>query len=232
MNLNKMIQGLMTSGIGGGLAGGLASGLLVNAVGNKKVGKVAGSAAKLGGAAVVGALAWKAYENYRDKGKADTGQSRIGQDWSQLDAQTFMPAEHQQVEKRDLLLLRAMITAAHADGHINRQERSRIFQRIEALELDADEKSLLFDEILMPRPMQQLVADIHEPAMAAEAYLASLLVLDTGNAASRSYLADLAEQLMLPAELVRSLHEQARQSQAPVALPAQAYPPNPISPLA
>lgn len=224
MDLNKMVQGLMSSGIGGGLAGGLASGLLVNAVGKKKVGKAAGAALKLGGAAVVGGLAWKAYENYRDRAAngqpavAHSGQpadQALHAQWQRLGADTFMPGDPQQLQRRDLTLLRAMITAAHADGHIDREERTQIFRRIETLELSAEEKSMMFDEILLPRSLEQLTAEASEPALAAEVYMAALLMLEPSELSARVFLGDLAEQLQIPGELVRAMHEQVRHGAAP-----------------
>jgi uncharacterized membrane protein YebE (DUF533 family) len=248
MDLNKMVQGLMSSGIGGGLAGGLASGLLVNAVGKKKVGKVAGSALKLGGAAVVGGLAWKAYENYRAKTAtgepaaagtratpANTGRApgdALQAEWQQLGPTTFMPADPKLLERRDLLILRAMITAAHADGHVDREERSRIFQRIEMLDLGAEEKSTLFDEILVPRSLKDIAAEANEPALAAEIYMASLLMVDPAEINSRIFLSDLADQLRLPGELVLAMHEEARQTVTPGGQPLLTAGNQGISPLA
>ena len=65
MNLNRIFDGLVSSGVAGGVAGGAASSLLISGLGSKKGRKMMGKAAKLGGAAVVGGLAWKAYEQYR-----------------------------------------------------------------------------------------------------------------------------------------------------------------------
>lgn len=228
MDLNKMVQGLMSSGVGGGIAGGLASGLLVNALGKKKTRKMAGSALKLGGAAVVGGLAWKAYQNYRENQSAGNelaantagtnpsnralqGSQSPADPWQHLQAATFMPTEPGMLAHRDLVMLRCMIAAAHADGHIDRVERQQIFQRIETLDLQADEKSRLFDEILDPHSVSELAAGISEPALAAEAYMAALVMSDTSVLSCRAFLADLSEQLQLPAELVKAMHQEARQ---------------------
>ena len=49
----KMLDQLVGSGVAGGLAGGLAGGALANALSGKKAKKIAGSALKVGGLAVV-----------------------------------------------------------------------------------------------------------------------------------------------------------------------------------
>ena len=64
---------LVGSGAAGGFAGGLAGGALANALSGKKTRKVAGSALQLGGMALVGGLAYKAWQNYQQGSGAVTG---------------------------------------------------------------------------------------------------------------------------------------------------------------
>ena len=47
------------------LAGGLAGGALANALSGKKARKIAGSALQMGGLALIGGLAYKAWQNYQ-----------------------------------------------------------------------------------------------------------------------------------------------------------------------
>jgi predicted lipid-binding transport protein (Tim44 family) len=61
----RLLDQLVGTGIAGGLAGGLAGGVLANALSGKKARKVAGSALQLGGLALVGGLAYKAWQNYQ-----------------------------------------------------------------------------------------------------------------------------------------------------------------------
>lgn len=222
MNLNRIFNGLMSSGVAGGVAGGAASALLVQGLSSKKGRKMAGSAMKLGGAALVGGVAWNAYQKYRSQSAGasedNTGHSaglaesvRGGAHWDGIDEEQFMPRASGEAARRDLLVLRAMITAAYADGHIDSQERLHIFERIEKLDLSHAEKGLLLEEVSSPLDVNQLVQQVPSRAMAAEVYAAALLMAGTPSPAHRLFLQDLSDQLALPAAFVDSLQEEVRQ---------------------
>lgn len=227
MNLNRIFDGLFSSGVAGGVAGGAASALLIQGLSSKKGRKMAGSAAKIGGAAVIGGLAWNAYQNYRAKNPGElegdmapagglAERVRGGQRWGAIDEEQFLPRASGEAARRDLLVLRAMITAAHADGHIDDDERLEIFGRIEKLDLSNAEKGLLLEEISSPLNVEQLVQQVPSRALAAEAYAAALLIASTPSPAHRLFLQDLADQLALPSGFVKSLHDEIKQ---PGALP-------------
>ena len=101
-----------------------------------------------------------------------------------------------------------MITAAHADGHIDDDERMRILMRIEGLDLTSREKAFLMDEIRRPQPVEEIVAMAKTPQMAAEIYAASVVAIDVSVPASRRYLLDLASWLRLPDALVAEIHDE------------------------
>lgn len=207
MNLNRIFEGLLGSGVAGSAAGGAAAALLVQGPGSKKGGKMAGRVATPGGAAVVGALAWKAYERYRDSdgsGAGTAGDAPVPA-WRGLDEEQFAPRSSAPAARRDLLVLRAMITAAHADGHIDTEERLRIYGRIEALDLSHAEKGLLLEEIASPLSLEALAEQVPNRALAAEVYLGAVLMLAKPSASDRRFLEALAEQLALPVRMVRSL---------------------------
>lgn len=221
MNLNRIFNGLMSSGVAGGVAGGAASALLIQGLGSKKGRKMAGSAMKVGGAAIVGGLAWNAYQNYRANNAAGDGSgdahatglaehARGGKSWDGMSQEQFLPVGSAPAARRDLLVLRAMITAAHADGHIDAEERLRIFKRIENLELSHAEKGMLLEEISSPLDVQQLVQQVPSRAMAAEVYAAALLIAGTPSPSHRLFLQDLADQLALPAAFVSSMHAEVQ----------------------
>lgn len=156
MNLNRIFDSLVSSGVAGGLAGGAANTLLVQGLGSENGRETLGKAAA----------------------------------------------------RRDLLMLRAMITAAHADGHIDMDERLEIYQRIEGMDLSHAEKGLLMEELSAPLTLEQLVQQVPDRAMAAEVYLAALLMTDSPAPAHRRFQQDLAAQLALPPGFVRSLHDE------------------------
>ncbi len=111
-------------------------------------------------------------------------------------------------DSRGLLLLRAMISAAMADGHIDVGEQTRIFSRLSELDLRDHEKSLILDELRHPARAEQLVEQCTDLATSLEVYAASILAVDTSCPAGRVYLDDLAEQLALPPVLARNVQEQ------------------------
>jgi uncharacterized membrane protein YebE (DUF533 family) len=106
------------------------------------------------------------------------------------------------------LLIKAMVAAAGSDGHIDDQERQRIFDRVATLNLPSREKALLFDEFMTPASIEQIAHQVPDPVTAAEVYAASLLAVDHGTPQARHYLQALADRLRLPAALVSSMHQQ------------------------
>lgn len=96
-------------------------------------------------------------------------------------------------EDKALLLLRAMITAAHADGEISAEERSRIMSQAE----DADDRRTLERELAAPRPLEELLGQVRDQETAEEFYLSSRMAVDADTSANRTYLDRLRARLGL-----------------------------------
>ena len=203
--------GAAARGLPGRLAGGLAAGLLANAIGGRKMRKFASAAARLGGAAAIGGLAWRAYNRYRGGATPQPGVSArsVPISWQNLTEEHFTPVEADAVEARELLILRAITAAANADGLIDRRERLLILSRIEAMNVSARDKAFLADEIESPMSYEELAGFARTPELAAEIYTASLIPLDTESLESRAYLGALAQSMGLPGSLVRELDRNA-----------------------
>jgi uncharacterized membrane protein YebE (DUF533 family) len=106
-----------------------------------------------------------------------------------------------------LHLLRAMITAAHADGLIDAGERDAILGRAREAGLDADSLQALDAEIRAPFTVEQLVA--RTPAnLRAEVYAAAAIAITADTEAERSFLDRLADQLSLDEAARRDVHAQ------------------------
>lgn len=229
--INKIISGLNKSGLISGFAGGAVGGALGSAMMSKKGKKMGKSALKLGALAAVGGVAWKAYQAYSQKNMQAQYSAQAAQPAPQPAPQsqyipsqpqqsfTYSPAslkqqqfeqviEDEQSDSGQMLLLRAMITAANADGHIDENERERIYQQVDKLELSVQDKASLFDELRAPLSMQQLVAAVPNSETAIEVYAASALAVDPHASESQSYLSRLASSLMIPSELVGAIREQ------------------------
>ncbi len=207
---------LANSGVGG-VAGGLAAGgLLGLLVGNKKarkkVGKMAGGVVGYGGAAALGALAYRAYQNWQD-GQQATPSAPVTQAEPPPPppGSKFLPAAAPASDGKpfELALVLAMIGAAKADGHICADEQRLIFERVGELPLDAEDKAFVFDSLAKPPSLQDIAALAEGPEQATELYLASRLAIDPDHPAELAYLEALASRLSLPRELVDHLEAQA-----------------------
>jgi uncharacterized membrane protein YebE (DUF533 family) len=186
---------------GGAVAGGLL-GLLLG--GDRRRG---GGLLAYGGAAVLGALALKAYENYQRQ-QAGGGAT--------IAASGVMPHAQPAADGSpfELALVRAMVGAAKADGHIDATEQQRLFAEVERLGLDAEAKAYVFDLLKVDVDVASLVAAVRTPEQGAELYLAARLAIDADQPAERAYLDTLATRLGLPAELRLSLDHTPEQPSA------------------
>jgi len=188
-----------------GAAAGLATGLLAGKKGRKMLGK----ATKYGGIAALGGLAYHAWQR-----------SQAGQDAPAADAdyepvtpkqKAFLPPPDDDEAQHELgrSLLRAMIAAAKADGRIDADENRLIFERMDKLNLDAECKAFVFDELSSPLNLDAVVAGADTPEHAAEIYAASLVAIEADTAAEKGYLAMLAGRLGLAPALVAEIHRAA-----------------------
>jgi len=118
------------------------------------------------------------------------------------------PRRTPQADSDSLLLLRAMIAAAHADGTLDAMERDRILGRMQEAGFGAEERAFLEQELNAPQPMEALTSNLSSPAMAMQIYAASLLAIDVDEERERAYLAALARRLGLDPGLVHRLHRE------------------------
>ncbi len=192
------------SGIGSGLGainGGIGGGLSKGALG-------------------VGALgiAWAAFEHFKEKGTETaaaappplpaaampppfmgTGQAPAIAAPEQT--AVLMPAQTQAVpsdqrEADAAHLIRAMISAANADGQIDMQERSQILERAMSAGLSPETQKFLLAELGAPAPLPQIIAGTRE-GLQREVYAASMLAITADTLAEQAHLNSLAIGLKL-----------------------------------
>lgn len=185
----------MLDGMGkGALAAGALALLLGTGVGRR----VTGSAIKLGGLAAVGAVAYKAYQNWQSQ-QTGTADAVVP-----VDALAAVPAQ-----ARSELLLEAMIAAAMADGHIDAEERAKIEQQLAGLGLDHDIERFIAARISYPPSTGELAAKADSAETAAEIYLVTRLLIDDNNEQERAYLEALVAALEIDPSLRAELERQA-----------------------
>jgi uncharacterized membrane protein YebE (DUF533 family) len=197
-----LIKGLA----GGAAAGGLAS-ILMGSKGGKKL---AEGALKIGGAAVLGGLAYKAYQTWQaNKGASTTVPMGDLKDITpKAEGTPFLPAPRAERDELSLSLLRAMIAAAKSDGHIDAEEQKRIFDKIDELALDTEAKAFVIDELRKPLDIDAVVRGASTPEAAVEIYAASALAIDPDDPAEQAYLAMLASRLKLDPGLRASVDQE------------------------
>lgn len=185
-------------------AGALAAILLGTGAGRK----VTGSALKLGGLAAVAGLAYKAYQNYSKGAEPGAGES-AGQTAGETvllpaPADTpFDPAAAPQGEAEfALVIARAMIAAARADGHIDEAERASIADKLRLSGIGDEAEAFLMAELEKPVDLDGLVAAAQTDAQKAELFTASRIAIEPNTRAERGYLDLLAGRLRLPDALV------------------------------
>jgi uncharacterized membrane protein YebE (DUF533 family) len=196
-------------------AAGLAAGMLLSGGG---LGKMVGNVARVGAVAAIGGLAWSAWQNYQ--------QSQPGSP-AQTSHDAFVPPPQAAYQHEELgkTLVRAMIAAAKADGQIDADEKDRIFKRLEAMPLSADEKAFVFDELSSPLDLDAVVARADTPEHAAEIYAASLVAMKPDTSAERTYLEALAHKLKLDPGLVSEIHRSAGLESSTPPAAAESYTP-------
>ena len=188
--------GNLLSGAGGGALAAGAMGLLL---GSKKARKYGGKALTYGGLAALGVLAYKAYGNW---------QARQGA--GNHEPQTLDRLPPAQAEQHSQAVLRALVAAAKSDGHIDERERALIEGEFTRLDSSQALQQWLHTELNKPLDPAEVARAAQTPEMAAEMYLASVMMVDQENFMERAYLDELARQLRLDPALRQELENQVR----------------------
>lgn len=181
--------------------GALAAVLLGTGAGRK----LTGSALKVGGLAAVAGLAYKAYQNYQAGNQPGGTQSQSG-DPLALPAPTDTPFDPKLAPQGEtefaLVLVRAMIAAAKADGHIDAAERARIGDKLLLSGVEDEAGQFLLAELEKPTDLDAIVAEARSDAQKAELYTAARLTIEPNTRAERGFLDLLAGRLGLPDPLL------------------------------
>lgn len=188
--------------ISGLKTGAVAAGVMALLVGTKSGRKLTGSALKLGSLAAVGGIAWQAYQNWSASGTAEAANS--GKEQEVLPVNEL---DEEAANKRSMILLKAMIAAAKADGHIDAGEMWDINQKIADFGLAGDIAGFVQNEIAAPTTPAQFAVLADTPETAAEIYLISSMLIDKDNELESAYLEELVAALELSDDLLAELEK-------------------------
>ncbi len=225
VNAKKLLDLFLNSGMATGVVAGMLGGALARRTG-------LGGIAKVGGLALVGTLAYQAWQRHKEnelrlapnqRGAGDL-QDVVGGVLSNLPgvgelfkspppaSSGFASADGAPAQQNDLgvALLTAMISAAKADGEVDRAESQRIMGQMDQAGLSSDEKSFLLTELARPINIEDVAKHASSPEVAAQIYTASAIVIDTANQAEQHYLDALAKRMNLDQTFVAELNRQIK----------------------
>lgn len=191
---NKLATGAALAGVGALL------------LGTRSGRGLARNAAAMGGLALIGGLAYKAWKNH------EAGKPLIDRSGAAEPAPAASPFGETGDDARDqataALMLRAMIAAAASDGMIDNEERSRIIGALEAGGLDAAAARFLDEEFARPASIGDLAAAATTRELRLQVYAAAHMALEADKAVEKEFLVALAVELGLTPEEVREIEAQ------------------------
>lgn len=188
---------------GGGLGGLAAGGLIGMFAGRGGL----GSLAKIGGVAALGYLAHNALKNWQ----AGQGQPAPAE---APDPRQQLAAPASDGNPFAFTLVRAMISAAAADGAIDEGEQRAITAQLEKLDLGADGDAIIQEALRNPASAGQIANLADGPEQGAQIYLMSRIAINPDLASERAYLNELAGSLGIPDDFIAHLEQQVRSVQA------------------
>lgn len=222
MNIQHILEQLLQAGtqtverarqsgdLGQYATGAAAGGVLGLLLGSQRGRSLGGSALKLGSVAAIGTLAWKVYQEHQAKQQAQPPAVAAGAPQPRPSLPGFAALPAPQLELHSQAMLKAMIAAAKADGHIDERERGLVETELSAMVADPATRRWFADELRRPVEPADVASASTSPEMAAEIYLTSALVVDDTTTMERAYLDELARQLKLDAGLKTALEAKAK----------------------
>ena len=155
--------------------------------------------------ALLGSLAYSAL----NKGAGQEGAADVTAKDAPLGLREPQSADEEKtLDHHATLIIRAMISAAKADGEIDQTERSRILGKLDETGATDEERRFVEAEMQKPRDIAALATDaIRSADVAVQVYAASLLAIDVDSKAEEDYLLQLAAQLNLDATTCRQIHD-------------------------
>ena len=115
--------------------------------------------------------------------------------------------EEQQVRDVATLTVQAMINAAKADGHIDKQETERLVGKLREDGITDEEQRFVMEEMRKPMDTDAIVQAVPNEQVAAQIYTASLMAINVDTDAEERYMQELASKLGLNQQVTAYLHQ-------------------------
>ncbi|MCH9808113.1 MAG: tellurite resistance TerB family protein [Alphaproteobacteria bacterium] len=189
-------------------AGAALGGLGALILGTQTGRSAAVTAAKLGAIALIGGLAYKAYQNYQQGGSEE--QAASGDIEAPPSGSGFEPDT---VSNDDaILMIRTMIAAAAADGRIDASEQERILGSLKQGngELEPGAEEFLARELNAPASARDIANAVQSKQQAAKIYSAARIAVDPDTRGEQDFLYELAQRLNIDQDLARHINAAAR----------------------
>ena len=187
----------------GGLLGAGALGALLGSFVSKSVLK---DVALVG----AGAVAWNFYQKWSQNRSAQSVDGAFREvPVATAESGAELPAA---LDDTAMLMLRAMVYTARADGHIDATEQGRILKLVEQLcpgRNMSDVMNGLMNEAIDPA---RLASQVRSPEQGDDLYRLSCLIVDVDHFMERSYLDGLAGALHISAERKAMLEQEVAQA--------------------
>ena len=190
---NPMAAGTAAAGLGGVMLG-------------THTGRaMAASVAKIGALALIGGLAYKAFQNYQGGKPLITAGTPLqaAPEGSGFEAAAV-------TNEAATLYIRAMIAAAAADGRIDDAEQARIIGSLKQAGLDDGAEAFLANELNNPATVEDLAGSISTPEEAIQLYTAARIAIDPDERGEQQFLASLGAALGIDAKLAQHVEASAR----------------------
>ncbi|MBX9683542.1 MAG: DUF533 domain-containing protein [Hyphomicrobium sp.] len=188
------------------MAAGTAAGGLGGLVLGTRTGRsIAGSAARIGALALIGGLAYKAFQNYQAGKPLITGAMPAE---AAPDGSGFEPAAV--TNETAALYIRAMIAAAASDGRVDADEQAKVIASLRQAGADAEAEAFIASELNNPATVEQLAAAAQSPEEAMQIYTAARIAIEPDERAEQAFLTKLAQALRIDTKLMAHIEATTR----------------------
>lgn len=160
---------------------------------------LASGAAKLGGIALIGGLAYKALKSFQNAAPAQASAANV----ALPSPENYTPVAAS--NDGALKLVRAMIAAAMADGVLDAEEQKKILGQMSQGALTKDQQVWLQGELARPASAKQVAQGVDSVQEAVEVYAAARIVIEPDSEPNRKFLDTLAKAMTLPEQLANEI---------------------------